>query len=69
MKKLSMREDWPYIGFVLFFFTGLIVAIIDLIVLQHLQFQFNAFFYIGIVLFLIGGIIEMKIRLTLAHAG
>ena len=68
MKKLSVKEDWPFIMFLLFYIIGLIVAILDIILIQR-RFQFSIYFFIGIAMFTFGTIIENLIRVALIKAG
>ncbi|MFX1362757.1 MAG: methyltransferase family protein [Promethearchaeota archaeon] len=61
--KKSLREDWTSLLFILVTGIGFIVAIIDFIFLQNMNFQF--FGLIGLALVIIGGYLRMKARLQL----
>ena len=59
----SFREDWTSLPFLIVTSFGFIVAILDFIFLQNLQFQF--FSLIGLSLIIIGGYFRMQSRLQL----
>lgn len=61
--KKSFREDWASLPFIIISGIGFIVAILDFIFLQNLQFQFVSI--LGLALVIIGGFLRMKSRLTL----
>jgi protein-S-isoprenylcysteine O-methyltransferase Ste14 len=63
--KKSFREDWTSLPFVIISGIGFILAILDFIFLQNLQFQFVS--TLGLTIVVIGGYLRMKSRLTLRN--
>lgn len=61
--KRSVKEDWALLPFLLTTSAGFIVAILDFVFLQNLQFQVFAF--AGLLLSAVGGYVRHRSRLEL----
>ncbi len=68
-KKLGWRKDWSALPYLLFALIGFVVSIYDFWQIQHLNFQFNIFIIIGIILLVFGGSLRIISRNTLTKAG
>jgi len=68
-RKLSLREDWPAIPYLILILIGMAVSAYDFIVLQGLQIQLYPVTLGGVALVILGGSIRAISRMTLKRAG
>ena len=61
--RKGAREDWTLLPFLVTVLTGFLVAILDFVFLQSLEFQIFAF--LGLFLLVIGGYLRNKARFAL----
>ncbi|MCL4437399.1 MAG: isoprenylcysteine carboxylmethyltransferase family protein [Thaumarchaeota archaeon] len=68
-RKLSFREDWPTIPYVILILVGIAVSAYDLVVLQGLRIRSYPVTLGGVAMLMLGGSIREISRITLRRAG
>ena len=68
-RKLSLRQDWPTIPYLIIILSGIAVSVYDFIFLQSLRIQLSLENITGVVLMIMGGALRAVSRLTLRGAG
>lgn len=69
MRKLSWKEDWPTIPYMIAVLLTVFVPILDFIFIQNLVFKFNIWFIIGLILVIPTTILRLYPRKVLVDAG
>lgn len=69
VRKLSWREDWASIPYLVFTSVGFIVSLLDFIFIQDLNFQISWLLILSLIMLIFGGIMRIQSRRSLLKAG